>query len=44
MKEKVEKLVRDVKELAEIAKDEPQAAYASFTKAVGHRWTYSVLS
>ena len=35
-----EKWVDDVEELAKIAKDEPQAVYASFTKAVCHRWTY----
>ena len=40
VKEKIEKWVKDVEELAEIAKDEPQAVYASFTKAVSHRWTY----
>ena len=32
--------MEDVKELAKIAADEPQAAYASFTKAISHRWTY----
>ena len=37
---KVNKWVEDVVELAKIADDEPQAAYASFTKAISHRWTY----
>ena len=40
VKTKVEKWIKDVEELAEIAKDEPQVVYASFTKAVSHRWTY----
>ncbi len=38
--EKVSKWVKDVEELARLAKDEPQAAYTCFTKAVSHRWTY----
>ena len=37
---KVNKWVEDVEELANIAKDEPQATYASYTKAICHRWTY----
>ena len=37
---KVAKWVQDVEALAEIAKDEPQLAYSSFTKAISHRWTY----
>ena len=37
---KVEKWVEDVEALANIAKDEPQAAYSSYTKAISHRWTY----
>ena len=40
VQKKVDKWVEDVKELAKIAADEPQAAYASFTKAISHRWTY----
>ena len=35
---KVKKWVDDIEELT--AKDEPQAALCSFTKAVSHRWTY----
>ena len=38
--EKVAKWVKDVEELARLAKDEPQAVYACYTKAVSHRWTY----
>ena len=37
---KVAKWVKDVKELSEIAKDEPQAALSAFTKALCHRWTF----
>ena len=37
---KVSKWVEDVKNLALIAKSEPQNAYAVFTKAIAHRWTY----
>ena len=40
VKGKVEKWVKDIEELANIAKDEPQAALSSFTKAISHRWTY----
>jgi hypothetical protein len=36
---KVSKWVEDVKNLALIAKSEPQNAYAVFTKAIAHRWT-----
>ena len=37
---KVAKWVQDVETLAGIARDEPQLAYSSFTKAISHRWTY----
>ena len=37
---KIDKWIKDIEILAEIAEDEPQAAYASFTKAISHRWTY----
>ena len=37
---KVAKWVQDINELTNIAKDEPQAALSSFTKAISHRWTY----
>lgn len=37
--EKVQKWVADIEELS-IAKDEPQSALASFTKAIPHRWTF----
>ena len=38
--EKVVKWTSDVKTLAKIAKDEPQAAYSAFVKSVSHRWNY----
>ena len=38
--QKIAKWVEDVEALTEIAKDEPQAVYASYTKAISHRWTY----
>ena len=37
---KVSKWVQDIEELTSIAKDEPQAALSSYTKAISHRWTY----
>ena len=37
---KVAKWVQDINELTDIAKDEPQAALSSYTKAISHRWTY----
>ena len=37
---KISKWVNDVETLADIAQDEPQAAYSCFTKAIAHRWTY----
>ena len=37
---KVEKWIQDIEQLAQIAKDEPQAVLSSYTKAVSHRWTY----
>ena len=40
VKKKVEKWVKDVEELSEIALDEPQAALPAFTKAFCHRWTF----
>jgi hypothetical protein len=38
--EKVKKWVQDVEELAEIAKEEPQAVYSNYTRAICRRWTY----
>ena len=32
--------MEDVITLPNIAQDEPQIAYSSFTKAISHRWTY----
>ena len=40
VKKKVEKWVKDVEELSEIALDEPQAALSGYTKALCHRWTF----
>ena len=37
---KREKWIEDIDAISNIAKDEPQAAYASYTKAISHRWTY----
>ena len=37
---KVQKWIEDVNELTKIAKDEPQAVYSCYTKAVAHRWSY----
>ena len=38
--EKVDKWIKDVKELAAVATEEPQAALAAFTKGIQHRWTF----
>ena len=40
VKQKVQCWVKDIEELAEIAIDEPQLVYASYTKGLSHRWTY----
>jgi hypothetical protein len=32
--------IQDIEELSKIAQDEPQLVYASYTKAICHRWTY----
>ena len=40
VKNKVDKWVNDIEELAVIAKEEPQSALCSYTKAISHRWTY----
>ena len=37
---KVLKWIEDVEELTVIGKEEPQAVYSCFTKAICHRWTY----
>ena len=37
---KVVKWVEDVKELAAIGLEEPQAALSAYTKCISHRWTY----
>ena len=38
---KVEKWVQDIEQLSNIAKDEPQSALSSFTRAIYHRWTHA---
>ena len=40
VKRKVECWVKDIEELAEIALEEPQIAFAAFIKGLSHRWTY----
>ena len=38
--EKIEKWIADVKELASIAKEEPQAALSAFNTGLSQRWTF----
>ncbi len=38
--EKVQKWCQDVKQLASIAVEEPQAALTAYTKGICHRWTF----
>ena len=40
VKGKVAKWIADVKELSELAVEEPQVALAAFTKGICHRWTF----
>ena len=40
VKQKVEKWISDIEQLAEIAHDEPQVAYAAYTKGMCHRWGF----
>ena len=40
VKKKIRKWVKDVEQLASIAKDEPQNAYTAFTKAICMRWSF----
>ena len=37
---KIENWIRDIEQLSEIAKDEPQLAHSAFTKALCMRWSY----
>ena len=39
-KKKIEKWVKDVEELADIAEEEPQAALTAFNTALANRWTF----
>ena len=36
----VDNWVSDIDQLSDVAKDEPQLAYAAFTKAICHRWCF----
>ena len=38
--DKIKEWVKDVEELARIGKNEPQAVYACYTKAISHRWSF----
>jgi len=40
IKNKVKSWVKDLQSLSKHAKDDPQAAYSAFTKAVSSRWTH----
>ena len=40
VKKKVDKWVKDLEELSELAVEEPQAALSGFSKALCHRWTF----
>ena len=37
---KVKGWIKDVEELSQVAKEEPQLDYSAFTKGLSHRWTY----
>ena len=37
---KISSWIKDIEQLAEIAKEEPQIAYAAYTKGLCHRWSY----
>ena len=41
MSDKIIEWVKDIEELARLAKNEPQAVYSCITKAVSHRWSYT---
>ena len=38
--DKIRKWTKDVEQLAEVAKDEPQLAYSAYTKALSMRWCF----
>ena len=40
VEEKVSKWIDDIKELSLLAVEEPQVAYAAYTKGICHRWTF----
>ncbi len=37
---KVLSWVKDIKDLSDIAKEEPQIAFSAYTKGLSHRWSY----
>ena len=41
VRDKVSKSTSDVKQLTNIAKDEPHASYVAYTKGLCHRWTFT---
>ena len=40
VQEKVRRWIQDVAQLAQLAEEEPQLAYAAYTKGLCHRWKY----
>ena len=40
IEEKVGKWVKDIRKLSSFAAEDPQSAYAAYTKGICHRWTY----
>ena len=40
VKKKIDNWIKDVEQLSDIAKDEPQLAFSSFTKAICMRWCF----
>jgi hypothetical protein len=37
---KVKKWIKDVEDLADLAEEEPQAAFSAFNTSIAHRWTF----
>ena len=44
MTDKISKWTNDVKQLAEIAKDDPHACYVAYTKGLCHRWAFTQIT
>ena len=40
VEKKIENWINDVKELSDIAEEEPQAAFSAFNTSIAHRWTF----